>query len=1307
MQLRMLFPSTGQFVIALLIGISTAAVSACSFCDPSCTNITVALDGTDNTTCLFGQEDCHSLSYVLMNYQTRQNCTKITVKYSHDMDSGVYLSAIQELAIIGEDNPRINCLGSGGLSFTGSTDVMIAGIEWENCGISHETTSVDHNGTSALFFYKCINVTVDDCGFTSQWGVGMSIYDVGGTVHISESRFMNNTTPSNCPSAATECILLGGGLLVEFTECGDLNSKTCTSSSSVYNSNSAYTISNCYFAGNTDVRLMTSNVSCTSARKEGAMAISLQGHSRENTFTINENTFEYNTYSTCLDYSSPHAISSIQLSANTSRNRISLANNMYYHNEGMLLKSTGSVANYELEGGALDLNVACQDKICSGNAIVIEHTNFTENSAVSGAIVVNISLGEQLDTEVLRFSSCSWQSNHANGSGAGVSVIASGGNAISPTITFENCTWEGNLIEYDPNYSHIFRQKLTTIPHYSVVVSEGVPILFAGTTSFHSNQVTAVYLVLTTASFTGEAEFVNNTSVYGGAIYLDNLAWIILLDNLTLTFTGNMARFGGAIYTTFQCYNASSVAYCTTFGNSNGGKLCPGTVDFPTNTNISFVHNYASISGNAIYLDSRICSLDCLNGENFVYIPADAREISAPANAVTFNQPAVNDSIDIWLGKNIFLNTTTSNDYTEFGDEVIVPAVAVTTVFLNCQPYYTVGEVYRLIGPTALFLENKAFFSNMKVVGPEISTSNQPSCVLLFVTTGSKPELAQNLKLNFVPCQLGYVYNEETEMCECFDSTRILCEPNTLDTEVCIEYGYWYGRVSKDTYTVSSCPGSFCKFNYGQCPIGPCHGVPGFCLLPEEQDSQCTGFRGGPLCTNCVSGYSFTFGAVECVRSDTCTVGYAMIPLVFVIAFWVMMIVALLMILKFNLRVGSGYLYSFIYFFSVLDYVTPQYLPSYFLDVVVTFFSSIAKLNPAFIGEFPSCFIGSLTSIGHEFFQYIHALFISGVIVLVVMMARSCPKLPNPAKNSGIHAICILMLLSFSSLLEISFSLLNPVTLDDEAFVNIQADTRYFDPKDHLPFALIAILVLLVIVLPFIFLMLFSPLLMRCGANLTRIKPILDEYQACYKDKCRWVAGYYFLCRFVVFFLSIFDFGVYGNIYMFQIIFLLIFGFHTAVQPYTANWLNVVDAVLLLDLTLITFLYGSTADVLFTGSAQGFRSFLLHILILIPCLYFLAFFLYIAVSVTGAEKRFYKLYERMREKKMTINPPIENAAGNVYDDRDREPLLALLSDNGAHSAAQYQALVQVPDTVPGHSIGALCKSDSGHSSSELVDFVNE
>ena len=71
---------------------------------------------------------------------------------------------------------------------------------------------------------------------------------------------------------------------------------------------------------------------------------------------------------------------------------------------------------------------------------------------------------------------------------------------------------------------------------------------------------------------------------------------------------------------------------------------------------------------------------------------------------------------------------------------------------------------------------------------------------------------------------------------------------------------------------------------------------------------------------------------------------------------------------------------------------------------------------------------------------------------------------------------------------------------------------------------------------------------------------------------------------------------------------------------------------------------------------------------------------------------------------MTINPPIENAAGNVYDDRDREPLLALLSDNGAHSAAQYQALVQVPDTVPGHSIGALRKSDSGH---ELVDFVNE
>ena len=458
-----------------------------------------------------------------------------------------------------------------------------------------------------------------------------------------------------------------------------------------------------------------------------------------------------------------------------------------------------------------------------------------------------------------------------------------------------------------------------------------------------------------------------------------------------------------------------------------------------------------------------------------------------------------------------------------------------------------------------------------------------------------------------------------------------------------------------------------------------------------------------------------------CVSSETCSAKYAVIPILLVIAFWAGMIVALLLVLKMNLRLGSGYLYSFIYYFSVIHYITPAYLPSNFLNIVVTIFSSFAKLKPTFVGLVPVCFIESLNSIEHQFLQYLHPLLISLAILVVIAMGRCCPRLPNPAKHSGVHAICILMLLSYSSLVETSFNLLNPVRFHDnnsDLFVNIQADIKFFDPKRHLPYALIAILVLVVLVIPFMLLLFAAPFLMRFGVNLTKIKPILDEYQACYRDKWRWVASYYFMCCFIVFFISVFDIGVYGNIYIMQIIFVFIFGIHTAIQPYEASWLNAVDAVFLLDLTFVTLLYGSTADQLFLGSAAVVRDILLHILILVPCLYFTSFVIYILVSLVRQ-----KCFRKCQTKELkptdeggTATPaPTNTSLSNyeasfpeaVYGTEDREPLLALLSDNGAHGAhTRYQAIhrqegardkaKESKEAEPQVHKGSLLKSSGGH-----------
>ena len=74
---------------------------------------------------------------------------------------------------------------------------------------------------------------------------------------------------------------------------------------------------------------------------------------------------------------------------------------------------------------------------------------------------------------------------------------------------------------------------------------------------------------------------------------------------------------------------------------------------------------------------------------------------------------------------------------------------------------------------------------------------------------------------------------------------------------------------------------------------------------------------------------------------------------------------------------------------------------------------------------------------------------------------------------------------------------------------------------------------------------------------------------------------------------------------------LLSFGiviFHFLLQPYKDNKLNVADAILLADITLITLLYGNSADIFFS-TLQDFRTVVTYFLIALPVLVLLCLFM--------------------------------------------------------------------------------------------------
>ena len=283
-------------------------------------------------------------------------------------------------------------------------------------------------------------------------------------------------------------------------------------------------------------------------------------------------------------------------------------------------------------------------------------------------------------------------------------------------------------------------------------------------------------------------------------------------------------------------------------------------------------------------------------------------------------------------------------------------------------------------------------------------------------------------------------------------------------------------------------------------------------------------------------------------------------------------------------------------------------------------------------------------------------------MLIIIRLSKCCPRVVTFGDSTPVRAICLLIISSFATLTEISFSNISPVTLEgiNETRVNIQPSVKFLDPAKHLVSFVISICFILFAILPFALLLFLAPFLVRC-INMNRIKPFLDEFQGCYKDKFRWMAGFYFLCRIV--YLLLFTYagaGLKTTQYGVQFLSLIILLVHVILQPYKSRFLNILDSVILSDLMILALLFGPTANVVLK-SALLIRKVSSYILILLPVAYVL--FLSLLALATNLSRKyaidknvFFRTF-RMPNTGKTETPSISQEDGH---EQYREPLLGMM-----------------------------------------------
>ena len=485
--------------------------------------------------------------------------------------------------------------------------------------------------------------------------------------------------------------------------------------------------------------------------------------------------------------------------------------------------------------------------------------------------------------------------------------------------------------------------------------------------------------------------------------------------------------------------------------------------------------------------------------------------------------------------------------------------------------------------------------------------------------------------------------------CECGSDIdgAVRCNSATQQVSILKEYCMTYS--SNDTFLVVGHCMSSLHLKHSESYI--------YLILPSNVSRICDSFhRDGQLCGKCMNGfappvYSYVPGCVNCTDYSGNWVKYVSIS-------FLPLTVLFLFVVIFSVSVTSNPLNAYV-FVSQMTTAPPILRIISSLDVwgqLEVSFYSVWNLDFFRVLFSPFCLHPKMTTLQALALDYAIAVYPLLLIVITYILVemhdnnfRLIVYLWKPfhkyfvhfrrewnIRGSLINAFATFLLLSYVKFLYTSFALLFPTSVFDihgkpltKMYLYYDGTLEYFG-REHLPFAILALVVFVIFNLFPLLLLLLYPCqcFQRClnyyGIQCQVLHVFMDTFQGSYKDgsngtrDCRWFAALYLILRIAPLFMFALvgpcRFVLYPLGLLFTTAVFLIAVFHPRKSPFH----NAADIFLLLVLT-------SGGSSILALDAALYRNYytqhvtrtLAIILSLIPALYLIAFL-------------FYKLFARVR-----------------------------------------------------------------------------
>ena len=687
--------------------------------------------------------------------------------------------------------------------------------------------------------------------------------------------------------------------------------------------------------------------------------------------------------------------------------------------------------------------------------------------------------------------------------------------------------------------------------------------------TFGNNFGTGISLNGISANLTN-VYFNNNTALYGVGMSIRSSK--VYFQNVS--FMKNTGFFGGVIYilSGFSCTELS-------FENNN------------TSTAVIFSEN--NVNSN-MYLEDPECVSE-LHLDNYTIENNNLKYLTTGPTSLKLNHNNLLDNV--FPGQELVFPVTVVDSLGHNGTSCIsIPELECefNQTFFNC-----------IIGNTTLKLNTKSqqilktteeYESGLYLIATHEFIEHSANTFKIKFNC-EKTLVSAYLSVSMSMCPFGYVFDSPKEqtaaggVCTCIKDENIMC--SLKKGVACVRKGNWYGSMkinNKITNTTVPCSPSYCIISE-PCPLNGYRNI--FMKLPTTQDEQCIDLHGGVMCRGCQKQAVFTFGASKCVSLSGCEKWMPYTVLSLAVVFQIALVMFIFLFLKHNGRFGVGYLYGPLFFLAVykllpLSFVSP-YAP---LDIVISVYHSILFLDLSIFGKIPWCFFQNINHTLNYALRFVGPLVTFVLLLIIVYLARHFYHRMSFFLTSPIQAICLLMVLSFWSVSNTCIDIIKPVIIPQGWRVEIEPSQEFLADKFYIIFWILSVLLILLIYLPFIFLLLFSQCL-RKKINLIRIQPLLDAFQSSYREKVQWFAGIYLLAWIIL------NINVPSYYIIFKTAILIsVCLLHFLLQPHKSKWINISDTVLLTNLIFLTFLSLQAVD-------THLASILVYVFVLISLSYIL------------------------------------------------------------------------------------------------------